>query len=297
MGNTAAKPSQVPGGSQVLQVVLLYVAERVAAGELAAVSSQNVRRTLSRLADWCGPISVGELASAHVEGFLAAHPCAPATRRQRFSTIRTFCGWLVHRDYLERDPTAGLRAPRQPRAVPRAFRGDVVHALLVRCPTSRERLMALLEVQEGLRSVEVARLELGDVDFAERTLLVHGKGGHERLLPFSSQTWAALSTYLTEYPPPAAGPLIRSFQPPYGALTPAYIVLVLGRLLRSMGIRGGAHGLRHTAATDMLRRGADVRDIQTMLGHRSLSSTSIYLPFSDTARLRGVIDGRWYGVA
>lgn len=280
--------------AQLIQLVFVYVAERVAAGELAKVSASNVRRTLLRFADYCGPIQASELASAHVEGFLAAHPCAQATRRQRFSTVRTFCAWLVRREHLERDPTAVLRAPRQPRAVPRAFRPDVIEELLVLCPTSRERLMVLLEVQEGLRSVEVSRLEIGDVDFGERTMLVNGKGGHQRLLPISRESWAALETYLADYPAPA-GPLVRSFQSPHGPLTPAYIVLVLGRLLRSMGVRGGAHGLRHTAATDMLRRGADVRDIQTMLGHRTLSSTSVYLPFSDTDRLRTVMAGRWYG--
>jgi site-specific recombinase XerD len=280
--------------SPLIPLVSLYVSERVAAGELAKVTTQNIRRTLYRFADYCGSTPPGELASAHVEGFLGAHPCAPSTRRQRFSTIRTFCQWLARRGYVGQDPTAALKAPRQPRAVPRAYRRDVVDQLLVACPTSRERLMALLEVQEGLRSVEVSRLEVGDIDFEDRTMLVRGKGGHERLLPVSSQTWAALATYLTEYPAPA-GPLIRSFVPPCGPLTAAYVVLVLGRLLRSIGVRGGAHGLRHTAATDLLRGGADVRDIQTMLGHRTLSSTSIYLPFSDTQRLRSVIDGRWYG--
>lgn len=278
----------------LLPLVSLYITERSAAGELAPVTQKHLRRTLSRFAAHCGPVPVRGLASSHVESFLAANPCAPSTRRQRFSTIRTFCGWLVRRGYVERDPTAGLRAPRQPRAVPRAFRPAVVDELLGRCPTSRERLMVLLEVQEGLRSVEVSRLEVGDLDFGDRTMLVRGKGGHERLLPISGQTWAALSCYLTEYPAPA-GPLIRSFSPPHGPLTAAYIVLVLGRLLRAMGVRGGAHGLRHTAATELLRAGADVRDIQTMLGHRTLASTSVYLPFSDTARLRTVMDGRWYG--
>lgn len=278
----------------LLPLVLVYVNERLASGELVKVSAQNVRRTLSRFAEHYGALPIGELASAHVEDFLADNPCAPSTRRQRFSTLKTFCAWLVRRGYIDRDPMAGMKAPRQPRALPRAFRADVVEELLRRCPSSRERLMVLLEVQEGLRSVEVSRLEIADIDPEERTMLIHGKGGHQRLLPFSSETWAALEAYLADYPPATAGPVVRSLVPPHGALTPAYIVLVLGRLLRSMGVAGGAHGLRHTAATDMLRRGADVRDIQTVLGHRSLSSTSVYLPFSDTRRLRTVMDGRRY---
>jgi site-specific recombinase XerD len=73
---------------------------------------------------------------------------------------------------------------------------------------------------------------------------------------------------------------------------------MMGRWLRAAGVaRGGGHGLRHTMATQLLRSGADIRDVQSALGHVSLSSTSVYLPFSDVKRLRGVMGGRWYGAS
>lgn len=163
-------------------------------------------------------------------------------------------------------------------------------------PDDRARLIILLEVQEGLRACEVARIEVGDIDFTERTILVRGKGNRERLLPLSAQTWAALEDYLGGRPM-KTGPLIRSYNDPKAGISSAHVQHLVQGWLRRVGISsGGGHGLRHTMATTLLReQGADIRDVQMALGHATLQSTSIYLPFSDARRLRGVMDGRWYG--
>jgi len=154
----------------------------------------------------------------------------------------------------------------------------------------------LLEVQEGLRACEVARLELGDIDFDEREILVHGKGQRERLLPISAQTWAALEEYLTDQPA-KTGPLIRSYSEPLKGISAAHVQHLVQGWLRLVGITsGGGHGLRHTMATTLLReQRADIRDVQMALGHATLTSTQVYLPFSDAKRLRKLMDGRWYG--
>lgn len=279
--------------SDLPQIVRLYLRDRTAARELCPVSVPNVRHTLLRFA-YHADVPADQLAEEHVRSFLAT-PAARSTARQRFSTIRVFCRWLVRNGYLETDPTAELKAPRQPRPVPRAYAPETVARLLEACPDRRGRLICLLEVQEGLRACEVARIEVGDVDFADRELRVHGKGSAERILPLSEQTWAALEAYLAEHPA-HAGPLIRSYNDPTAGICAAYVVHLLGRWLRAAGVaRGGGHGLRHTMATQLLRSGADVRDVQSALGHVTLSSTSVYLPFSDAKRLRQVMAGRWYG--
>lgn len=284
------------GQTPLPQLVRLYVRERAAAGELCPrVSAPNIRRTLLRFAEHAG-VAAHELDEGHVRRFLAANPSARSTARQRFSTIRTFCRWLVARGYLDFDPTAGMKPPRQPRPVPRAYTPATVGRLLAVCPDERARLVCLLEVQEGLRACEVARLEVGDIDFADREIRVHGKGARERILPVSDETWGALEEYLLCLPA-HAGPLIRSYNDPTVGICAAYVVHMMGRWLRAAGVReGGGHGLRHTMATQLLRGGADVRDVQNALGHASLSSTSVYLPFSDAKRLRTVMGGRRYGV-
>lgn len=271
-----------------------YIRERQAAGELCPATTPSLRRTLLRFARHAG-IPAGELTLAHVEAFLGSCSVAPSTRRQRLSAIRTFCGWLVRRGHLDQDPTGGMKPIRQPRPVPRAYSPAVVAVLLEVAPDARARLICLLEVQEGLRACEVARLEVGDVDFVDRLILIRGKCGRERILPLSDETWDALEGYLREHPA-HAGPLVRSYNDPAVGICAAYVVHMMGRWLRDAGVaRGGGHGLRHTMATELLRGGADVRDVQTALGHATLTSTQIYLPFSDARRLRRVMGGRRYG--
>lgn len=274
-----------------------YIHERAAAGELSPVTIPTVKWTLRDFAQFVGDTPLGALSARHVEEYLASVNVARSTARQRFCHIRQFSRWLVRRGHLAVDITADLRAPRQPRAVPRGYQRAVVDRLLAVAPDERARLIILLEVQEGLRACEVARVELGDIDFVERTVLVRGKGCRERLLPLSEQTWAALDDYLAARPI-KTGPLIRSYSEPWAGVSAAHIQHLVQGWLRLVGIRsGGGHGLRHTMATTLLRdQGADVRDVQLALGHASLHSTSVYLPFSDARRLRRFMDGRWYGV-
>lgn len=283
---------------QLSQLARLYLAERTAAGELAPSTLPTVKWTLRDFAQHVRDVPLAELGPCHVEAYLAAISVARATARQRFCHLRQFSRWLVRRGHLAVDITADLRAPRQPKAVPRGYQRAVIDRLLAAAPDGRARLIVLLEVQEGLRACEVSRIELGDIDFEERTLLVHGKGCRERLLPLSAQTWAALEAYLAERGT-KAGHLIRSYSEPWKGISAAHVQHLVQGWLRLVGIRsGGGHGLRHTMATTLLRdAGADIRDVQMALGHATLQSTSVYLPFSDAKRLRGVMGGRWYGTS
>lgn len=275
------------------ELVRAYVRERAAAGELCPVTIPSQRRTLLRFADHAG-VPPGQLDAAHVKAFLGGCGIANSTRRQRLSTIRSFGRWLIDGGWLDADPTAGMKIS-QPRPVPRAYSPATVARLLEVCPDTRGRLICLLEVQEGLRACEVTRLEMGDIDFGDRLILIRGKGGRERILPLSDETWDALDAYLATHPA-SAGPLIRSYNDPTAGICAAYVVHMMGRWLRAAGVpRGGGHGLRHTMATQLLRAGADVRDVQSALGHATLTSTQVYLPFSDARRLRTVMGGRRYG--
>lgn len=272
-----------------------YLAERQASGTLAKVSVPTVKWTLRDFCRYVGDTPPGLLRPTHVEGYLASITVSRSTARQRFCTLRQFGRWLVRQGVVAGDPTADLQAPRQPRAVPRALRAEVVDQLVAGLPDDRARLIVLLEVQEGLRACEVARAEVGDVDFAEQTLLVRGKGNRERILPLSTQTWQALDEYLAGRPL-KSGPLIRSYSEPWKGISADHICHLVQRWIRRAGADGGGHRLRHTMATTLLREvGADVRDVQLALGHATLTSTSIYLPFSDARRLRPLMDGRYYG--
>lgn len=269
-----------------------YVRHREKLGEINALTARNDRCALRQFA---AADADGNAWAASLDGL------APATRRRRFSTVKLFCRWAVHAGHLDADPLVGLRPPRQPRAVPRALAADDVGLLIVACPDARARLIVVWMVQLGLRCIEMSRIELGDIDRGQRLVRVRGKGGHERILPLVDEAVDALVTYLAEEPPAGAGPLLRSRIAPHRGLDADTISGLVAEWMWDAGIKRrrrdgvSAHALRHTAATDMLRAGAHLRDVQAALGHAHLVTTEVYLPLV-VHGLAEAMGGRRYGV-
>lgn len=279
-------------------LTLIYVKQRRARGELSASTYRLDMGILFRFADDV-PENPRSVNRRHIEKWMERPDLAATTRRIRLSVVRGFCRWCVERRDMRSDPTAGIKSPPAPRSLPRALRHEHVARLLAACPGTREELIVLLAVQEGLRRGEIARAQLGDVDFNEHALFVRGKGGHERVLPVTDETWSALTRYLGEYPA-HAGPLVRSYTRPKSGLSPLSVGALVVKIMRDAGLKTAAHDgfslhpLRHTAATDMLRAGAHVRDVQRALGHANLKTTEVYLPWL-VGDLREAMNGRTYG--
>jgi len=138
----------------------------------------------------------------------------------------------------------------------------------------------------------LTELQHGDIDLAERLILIRGKGGHERALPVTTETAKAINAYLAEHPA-HVGPLVRSFSRPNKGIGAQHISVLVSQWLHNADVPATAHALRHTAATDMLRGGAHVRDVQHALGHQSLATTQKYLPWI-VGDLRQAMEGRRY---
>lgn len=275
-----------------------YVTVRTRRREFNGATPATVRSILWNFASACGDPPANRLTRDHVETWLTSMDVAASTARNRLSTVRAFCAWLQRERQLRANPCDGLKGPRQPRAVPRALLTEQVSLLYDHLPDVRAELIASLMVQEGLRCLEVANLEVGDVDEVNRTIVVVGKGGHQRMLPLSDETWGALRDYLNRYPT-TAGPLVRSYAHPNRGLSPGYISSRVRKWMAEAGVkqrprdRVAAHSLRHTAATDVLRKTGNVRLVQQMLGHTSLSSTQVYLR-TYPQELREAMAGRSY---
>jgi integrase/recombinase XerD len=177
----------------------------------------------------------------------------------------------VIEDYIKKDPTLTLRQPKLPRQLPRGIKDERVAAVLEACQDNRERLIVLLMRREGLRAIECANLEMADIDSDEHSMIVRGKGGHERALPIVDEVWSAIETYLAERGT-FDGHLLQSYLPSYGnpddGITPPRVVRLVGDAFRRAGVRASGHALRHTFATDLLKNGANLRDVQTALGDR-----------------------------
>lgn len=209
---------------------------------------------------------------------------APATRRCYLCHAKGFTAWLTKGGHIAVDPLAEVRRLRRPRTVPRALPGRQVAAILAACPDRRARAIVELMLWSGLRRAEVAALHVDDVDRGEGTVRVSGKGGHERIVPLPPPAAAAVGAYLGEYPPPRPRcPLFRSYQHPGSGITPTWVGTIVSEVMSAAGVHLAPHdgrtphALRHTAATDTLRAGANLADVQALLGHASLSTTAVYL--------------------
>lgn len=277
-----------------------YVRARQTAGEFSPATVADVRAQLHRFADAIGPIPLERVRRRHIEKWIAGLDLAPTSLRTRLSTVRTFFAWCADRGWTVTDPMRGIRGPRCDTPPPRNLTGAEVTATLSAAPDSRARLIVLLTVQEMLRRSEVTKLTLADIDRTARVLRVMGKGSKERIVPLTDETHEAMMLYLAEHPS-AQGPLIRSYLDPRSGITPGYVTKIVRDILYAAGVKQApydgrsTHAFRHTGANDMLDQGADVRDVQEILGHAYQSTTSRYARRRIAmGRLRDAAGGRKY---
>jgi integrase/recombinase XerC len=213
-----------------------------------------------------------------------------ATLARRTSTIRGFTAWLVRTGRAPADAGARLRAPRADRHLPRVLTRSQIDAVLDQLEARagsgnpialRDRTIVELLYASALRVSELVGLDLGDIDAAQRTVRVLGKGAKERVVPFGVPAQRALDAYRERGRPALATgrPTAALFLGARGARESprAVYALVAGVLAELPGTGpSGPHTLRHTAATHLLDGGADLRAVQEILGHSSLGTTQIY---------------------
>jgi integrase/recombinase XerC len=212
----------------------------------------------------------------------------PASQARILSTTRSFFRWLFETGRLPANPASGLRNPKQAARLP-AFLTEGESADLLDLPPGADfpsaRLRALLELlyASGLRVSELVGLDLQDLLLPERTLRVLGKGRKERLVPFHDGAAAELEGYLrlrrellaARGLPPSPAVFLNQQG---GRLTPTSVRRFLLKALQATAVRAriSPHALRHSFATHLLNRGMDLRAIQELLGHASLSTTQRY---------------------
>ena len=212
----------------------------------------------------------------------ARNGLAPATIARKLAAVRSLLRFTLG---PTRVPDASL-APKRPQRLPEAPRRKEVEALIDGVDGEgplglRNRALVELVYSAGLRSAEAVALDLADVDFEQEHVRVRGKGGKERVVPLGEEAAHVLARYLREARPELA----------QGA-NDALFLSVRGRRLDTSTLRRllpHPHRLRHSFATHLLEGGADLRTIQELLGHASLSTTQVYRHV-DARRLRKVYD-------
>ena len=212
---------------------------------------------------------------------------SPRSNARLLSALRAFFAHRVRQGARVDDPTALLDPPRLPRLLPKALAETEIDALLAAPDTStplglRDRAMMELMYAAGLRVSELTTLPATAINLRQGVLRVVGKGGKERLVPLGEEAQHWLETYLARSRPIlAGGRVLTSLFMDKGGDPPSrqQFWQLVKRHAAAAGIdprRISPHGLRHSFATHLLNHGADLRALQMLLGHASLSTTQIY---------------------
>lgn len=268
-----------------------YLASIAVERGLAAATVQAYRRDLT---DYSAFLAGQAPTPTLIDDFvtdLFDRGMAPATISRRVAAVRGLHRFLVIEGSESDDPTSMVMAPRPGLRLPKALEIDEMERLItapeVGTPLGR-RDRALLEFMyaSGTRVAEVVGLDVIDIDLEDRTALVTGKGSKQRLVPIGTHAVSAIQSYLPDRRTTLAG------RPDPGAV----FLNVRGGRLSRQGVWGivrkaakraglpadsvSPHVLRHSAATHMVQGGADLRSVQEMLGHASISTTQVYTKVS-----------------
>jgi len=230
-----------------------------------------------------------------------------ATTARKIATLRSFYKWLVQRGRVSDNPMNLIRTPKQAKRLPKAIGVEHVERLLSMPDTgetlgARDRAILETLYSTGVRVSELAELTRPDLDTVNETMHVRGKGKKERIVPLGSHAMAAIRHYLSLLQGDPRFEAIHR-QVEAGQRVPLFINKNGGRLssrsvrrkldkyLREAGLDPSVspHTLRHSFATHLLDNGADLRSVQELLGHQSLSTTQVYTHLS-TMRLRSAYD-------
>jgi integrase/recombinase XerC/integrase/recombinase XerD len=267
-------------------------------------SAERTRRAyavdLAGFVEWVAPqgLGPGEVRHRDVRRYAAALSdagAAPATVARKLAAVRGLYGFLVRTERAAQNPAELVSSPKRSEKLPKVLTTEQMRALLERIPARtplelRDRAMLELAYSCGLRCEEIVNLDLGALDFESEQLRVLGKGSKERVLPVGEPAQHAVRRYLER------GRRALAVDPREQALflsksgrrlSNSDVTRRLGLWSREAALAAGIspHSLRHSFATHLLEGGADLRTIQELLGHASISTTQVYTRV-DAARLR-----------
>jgi integrase/recombinase XerD len=313
---TARAPSSEAATDALNRLLTEYDTWLTVERGLAANTVLAYRRDLRRYAAFLrsrgvdDPSTVSEAAViAYVEHLDAVRddddrPLAPSSIARALVAVRSFHRFCVDEGLLAADPSEEVGAPRVPQGIPKALTEHEVGALLDAVPGDDSRAVrdrAILETlyATGIRISELVGLDRRDLDLKDGLMRVLGKGSKERVVPVGRSARSALSAYLDRGRPELADHGRRRARREDAVFLNARGSRLTRqgcwKIVRATGERAGLgarlspHVLRHSCATHMLDRGADIRVVQELLGHASLSTTQVYTKVSPE-RLRAVYD-------
>jgi integrase/recombinase XerC len=264
------------------------------------LTAENYARDIRRLLELAGTTPLPDIKSHHIRRYIAQLHSSGLGGR---SLARVLSAWRGFFHYLMRDhgcksnPCVSLRAPKAPKTLPHALSPDEAVKLVemkVETPLdARDKAMFELLYSSGLRLAELVSLDPMDMDFADASVRVTGKGNKTRIVPLGSHAISALQAWLAVRDQVAKPNEAALFVGTKGArISPRTVELQLDKCALKQGLNTGVHPhmLRHSFATHVLQSSGDLRAVQEMLGHASISTTQVYTHL-DFQYLSKIYDG------
>jgi tyrosine recombinase XerC len=262
-------------------------------------TTTNYALDLEQFFQFLGHIRVGTVTALDIRRFVAHLSTRQHARRtiaRKLSCLRSFFRFLCREGTLERNPAAAIPTPRLEKRLP-SFLDEAQTARLLDTPATKKWLgwrdRAMLETlySTGIRVSELVGLNLDDLDEISGTVVVRGKGKKERLCPIGETALTAIHRYLVNRPKALRVPYALFVSQKGSRLTVRQVDRLLARYVASAALPSSVspHSLRHSFATHLLDRGADLRSVQELLGHASLSTTQVYTHVTPQ-RLKKVYD-------
>ena len=276
--------------------------ERGLSGNSITNYSFDVQRLIRHLEEREIKVSPVTISEEEVQQFIyvVAKELNPRSQSRIISGLRSFFSYLVFEDYRKQNPLELIESPKTGRKLPDTLSTKEIDALIGAIDLGKaegERNRAILETLYGcgLRVSELIQLRLSDLYFAEGFILVTGKGNKQRFVPIAPETQKYINIYRNEVRLHAG--IIKGFEDTLflnrrgAGLTRAMIFTLIKQLAEKIGLRKkvSPHTFRHSFATHLLEHGADLRAIQQMLGHESITTTEIYMHL-DRSHLKEVME-------
>ncbi len=241
--------------------------------------------------------SIDYLLTRKFLGYLRQRNISKRSVARKLSSLRTFFRFLVRDGYVKNNPISNIATPKLDKKLP-IFLDEKSILKLITSPSEKTfrdaRDRALLETlySTGIRVSELVGIDITDVDFISGVVKVLGKGRHERLTPIGEKAIQSIREYMEYRKSPKEGFRDALFLNKSGRrLTDRSVRYIISKIIKKISMKEhiSPHTFRHSFATHLLNRGADLRSVQELLGHKNLSTTQIYTHVT-TERLKSVYD-------
>lgn len=267
--------------NDIYEKIELYLSARQIEG-LSSETLKGYKIELSVFAHYVNK-AVVKISTADIRQYLASNPSwMMSTINSKLSKLKTFFGWLVKEEMLLRDPSAKIRAPKKPKRLPKGISVEELETVREACETLRERALMETLYSTGCRLSEIANMKISDINMQEMSARVIGKGDKERIVYLSVKCLHHLKKYLLsrgddcEY-------LFITIRRPFRKMTGRTIQRIVNKIESRVNIskKLTPHVFRHTKGSLMMENGAELSDVQHILGHENPSTTLIYAHVSE----------------